>query len=134
MFQYSDTVDWSGPHYEKLLNVQRDAIRAYVLAWQIGFALFAWRRHWWRAVLLGGAALGWLATAFLFRLPLVGPAIFIGCLSYVTAAEWHRWISPLSRVPGLRRIAPWLLAVPEVPRIPERKEEKTPSLVTVGER
>ena len=35
MFQYSDKLDWSGPHYEKLLNIQRDAIRAYVLAWQI---------------------------------------------------------------------------------------------------
>ena len=36
MYQYSDKVDWSGPHFEKLLNVQRDAMRAYVLAWQIG--------------------------------------------------------------------------------------------------
>ena len=36
MFQYSDKLDWSGPHYEKLLNIQRDAMRAYVLAYQIG--------------------------------------------------------------------------------------------------
>lgn len=36
MFQYSDKLDWSGPHYEKLLNIQRDAMRSYVLAWQIG--------------------------------------------------------------------------------------------------
>jgi len=36
MFQYSDKVDWSGPHFEKLLNVQRDALRTYVLSWQIG--------------------------------------------------------------------------------------------------
>jgi hypothetical protein len=35
MFQYSDKVDWSGPHFEKLINVQRDAMRTYVLAWQI---------------------------------------------------------------------------------------------------
>lgn len=35
MFQYSDKVDWSSPHFEKLINVQRDAMRAYVLAWQI---------------------------------------------------------------------------------------------------
>jgi uncharacterized protein YyaL (SSP411 family) len=35
MFQYSDKVDWSSPHFEKLLNVQRDAMRAYLLAWQI---------------------------------------------------------------------------------------------------
>jgi uncharacterized protein YyaL (SSP411 family) len=36
MFQYSDKLDWSGPHYEKLLNIQRDALRTYVLAFQIG--------------------------------------------------------------------------------------------------
>jgi uncharacterized protein len=35
MFQYSDRLDWSGPHYEKLLNIQRDAIRSYVLAYEI---------------------------------------------------------------------------------------------------
>lgn len=35
MFQYSDKLDWSGPHYEKLLNIQRDAIRTYVLAYEI---------------------------------------------------------------------------------------------------
>jgi uncharacterized protein YyaL (SSP411 family) len=36
MYQYSDKLDWSGPHYEKLMSVQRDAMRAYVLSWQIG--------------------------------------------------------------------------------------------------
>jgi uncharacterized protein len=36
MFQYSDKLDWSSPHYEKLLNIQRDALRAYVLAYEIG--------------------------------------------------------------------------------------------------
>ena len=35
MFQYSDKLDWSGPHFEKLLNIQRDALRIYVLAYQI---------------------------------------------------------------------------------------------------
>jgi uncharacterized protein YyaL (SSP411 family) len=35
MFQYSDKPDWSSPHYEKLLNIQRDAMRAYVLAYEI---------------------------------------------------------------------------------------------------
>jgi len=35
MFQYSEAVDWSAPHYEKLLNIQRDAMRAYVLAYEI---------------------------------------------------------------------------------------------------
>ncbi|MCX7366254.1 MAG: DUF255 domain-containing protein [Alphaproteobacteria bacterium] len=35
MFQYSDRLDWSGPHFEKLLNIQRDAMRVYILAYQI---------------------------------------------------------------------------------------------------
>lgn len=110
------------------------SLAAYLtLAWQIGFPLFAWRPRW-RPVLLGGAALGWLATAFLFKLPLVGPALFIGCLSYVTPAEWHRLIGWLSRVPGLHRPAQWLLVLPDGPAAPARKEELTPSLVTVGER
>ena len=34
LFQYSDKLDWSGPHFEKLLNIQRDGLRAYVLAYQ----------------------------------------------------------------------------------------------------
>ncbi|MBS0549538.1 MAG: thioredoxin domain-containing protein [Proteobacteria bacterium] len=36
MYQYSDKLDWSGPHFEKLLNIQRDALRSYVLAYEIG--------------------------------------------------------------------------------------------------
>ena len=38
MYQYSDRLDWSGPHYEKLLNIQRDAIRTYVLAGDVAAA------------------------------------------------------------------------------------------------
>jgi uncharacterized protein YyaL (SSP411 family) len=38
MFQYSDKMDWLGPHFEKLLNIQRDAMRSYVLAYEIGHA------------------------------------------------------------------------------------------------
>jgi hypothetical protein len=34
MFQYSDKIDWSSPHYEKLLNIQRDALRVYTLAYE----------------------------------------------------------------------------------------------------
>jgi len=36
MFQYSEKLDWSAPHYEKLLNIQRDGMRAYVLSYEIG--------------------------------------------------------------------------------------------------
>lgn len=35
MYQYSDRMDWSGPHFEKLLNIQRDAMRSYVLSYEI---------------------------------------------------------------------------------------------------
>ena len=34
MYQYSDALDWSSPHFEKLMNIQRDALRMYVLAYQ----------------------------------------------------------------------------------------------------
>jgi hypothetical protein len=70
------------------------------LAWQIGFPLFAWRPRW-RLVLLGGAALGWLGTAFLSQLPLLGPAILIGSLSYLTPVEWQRLRAGLVWVLGL---------------------------------
>jgi len=36
MYQYSDALDWSSPHFEKLINIQRDALRMYVLAYQAG--------------------------------------------------------------------------------------------------
>jgi hypothetical protein len=69
------------------------------LLWQIGFPLFAWRRRL-RFVLLGGAALGWLAMSLVYQLPLFGPAIFLFCLSYLTPAEWHRLGSLLGRITG----------------------------------
>ncbi|HMF15707.1 MAG TPA: hypothetical protein VKE98_00805 [Gemmataceae bacterium] len=62
-----------------------------LLAWQLTFPIFAWRKSW-RWVLLGGAAIHWLVFFFIFRLPLFGPIYFLGALSYLTAAEWH-WIS-----------------------------------------
>jgi hypothetical protein len=58
-----------------------------VLAWQLAFPAFAWRRRW-RVVLLGGAVVGWLGSIFLYQLPLFGPVFVLGCLSYLTAAEW----------------------------------------------
>jgi hypothetical protein len=58
------------------------------LAWQIGFPLFAWRTGWWRAVLLGGAAAYWLGMIFVFHLPIFGPFVCIGCLSFLTPEEW----------------------------------------------
>ncbi len=34
MYQYSDKLDWSSPHYEKIMSVQTDAIRMYVAAYR----------------------------------------------------------------------------------------------------
>jgi hypothetical protein len=76
------------------------SLSAYaMLAWQIGFPLFAWRPRW-RPLLLGGAAVGWLGTAFIYDLPTFGPALCVGCLSYLTPGEWHRVFGWLARVPG----------------------------------
>jgi hypothetical protein len=81
------------------------SLLAYLtLAWQLAFPFFAWRRRW-RPVLLGGALAGWAGLAFLYRLPLFGPIYVIGCLSYLTPAEWHRLGDLLARVAArLRRL------------------------------
>jgi hypothetical protein len=105
------------------------SLAAYLtLAWQIGFPLFAWRPRW-RPVLLGGAAVGWLGTAFLYRLPVFGPALFICCLSYLSPAEWDRLFALLGRVPGFRRLARRLPDAAEEPVEPEpRRKSVTPSV------
>jgi hypothetical protein len=69
-----------------------------VLAWQLGFPAFAWRRGW-RAVLLGGALAAWLACALL-PLPLFGPLVMVICLGYLTPTEWRRLQSLLGRLRG----------------------------------
>jgi hypothetical protein len=66
-----------------------------VLAWQLGFPLFAWRRRW-RPLLLGGAVVGWLGSFFLYRSPVFGPVYFVGCLSFLSSQEWA-WIADMGR-------------------------------------
>jgi hypothetical protein len=131
------------------------SLSAYVmLAWQLAFPLFAWRHRparpdyaadgWLlragralvslRAVLIGGALVGWAGLMLIWRLPLVGPALFIGCLSYLTPLEWESVVAVLQRVPGLR----WLvLRTPEP--APEAGEpalaaEEAGTLVATGGR
>jgi hypothetical protein len=104
-----------------------------ILAWQIGFPFFAWRQRWWRPVLLGGAAIFWLGAALLFKIPLLGPAIGVCCLSYVTAEEWHALVSFLARLPGLAVLENWLLSS-EMEQPADIKKEEAPALVPVGQR
>jgi hypothetical protein len=76
--------------YLGLLNIGTYAI----LAWQIGFPLFAWRPRW-RPVVIGGAVIGWIGAVFMWGLPLIGPAILIGCLSFVAPTTWRRILNRL---------------------------------------
>ena len=46
----------------------------------------------WRILLLGGAAIGWLGTFFVFQLPLFGPFLVLGCLSFLRPEEWA-WVA-----------------------------------------
>jgi hypothetical protein len=75
-----------------------------VLAWQIAFPAFAWRRRW-RPVLIGGAIIGWIGCVTVYRSPVFGPALVVSCLSYVSDDEWRRLGNLLGRVPGLQRVA-----------------------------
>lgn len=74
-----------------------------VLAWQLGFPFFAWRRQW-RALLVGGSVLAWLANATLYQVPIFGPAFLVGCLSFVSPAEWYRLLGILAKLPGLKNL------------------------------
>lgn len=94
------------------------SLAAYILlAWQIGFPAFAWRPRW-RPVLLGGAFLEGLGCALVYHVPVFGPALFAGCLSYVSAKEWHRLFVLIGMIPGLQRIAPRFSAASE-PLVPQ---------------
>lgn len=81
--------------------VQISFFQYVVLAWQLGFPLFAWRTGLvWRTVLLGGAVVGWIGSAALFGLPVFGPLYLLCCLSYLTPAEWYRIGDVLSNLGG----------------------------------
>ncbi len=122
-----------------------------ILAWQLAFPLFAWRHREprpedaaqsvaWRifravfsarGVLLGGALIGWIALSWIWRLPLLGPALFIGCLSYLSPAEWDRILAALSRIPGLGSVAA-PRAAGEVPEAALAANEPASLLSTAG--
>src|SRR5690606_26119983 len=55
------------------------SLAAYLmLAWQLGFPLFAWKPSF-RWLLLGGAVVGWLGCIYIYRLPLFGPVWVVAC-------------------------------------------------------
>jgi hypothetical protein len=119
------------PTSEFLLGVL--SLAAYVtLAWQLSFPMFAWKSRW-RWLVIGGAIVGWLGSAFLYGIPLVGPALFIGCLSYVTASEWDRILGLLNRIPFLRRSTQWLYVAPESKTRIRRDQPQPVHLVAAGQ-
>jgi hypothetical protein len=108
------------------------SLAAYLtLAWQIGFPLFAWRPRW-RTVLLAGAVVGWLGTALLYHMPLVGPIMLVGCLSYLTPVQWRRTLAFLGRHSGLRRLTGNGDNLGSAAALLEVKRVESTSLVTVG--
>src|SRR5262249_27980375 len=80
-----------------------------LLAWQLGFPAFAWRRGVaWRGPPVGGALGGWAGSVFLFREPLFGAVYLVACLCYLTPAEWRAladWFGRLVRMPAPARLA-----------------------------
>lgn len=67
------------------------------LAWQFGFPFFAWKRSLWpRVLLIGGGIIGWIGNVWLFSIPIFGPFWMIGCLSLLTADEWHAIIGKIA--------------------------------------
>jgi hypothetical protein len=70
-----------------------------MLAWQLAFPVFAWRPRW-RWLLLAGGVLGWVGCIFISGEPVFGPFYLIGCLSFLTAAEWQAataWLAGLTQ-------------------------------------
>lgn len=74
------------------------SLAAYTtLAWQIGFPFMAWRANC-RPLVLAGGVIGWLGCAFVYQLPVFGPTLAIGCLSFVDSMSWRHWLIALSRL------------------------------------
>jgi hypothetical protein len=77
-----------------------------MIGWQLAFPAFAWRPRW-RPLLLGGGALGGLGCALVYGMPLFGAAYFLGCLCFLTPAEWRRALARLPGLPGVRKLSDW---------------------------
>lgn len=84
----ADDIRRAAPNAINMLFVL-SLVQYLAVGWQISFPAWAWRQRW-RVVLLGGAVLGWLACAFIYKTPLFGAFYMLGCLSFLTASEWLR--------------------------------------------
>jgi hypothetical protein len=61
-------------------------------------------------VLVGGGVAAWAGTVLVYGQPLFGPLYLIGCLSYLTPAEWHGLFAAPGRL--LRRLTGAAAAAP----------------------
>ncbi len=102
------------------------------LAWQLFFPLFAWRRSL-RFILLGGGVLSWIAYSFFLPLPLIGPIFMIGCLGFLTPAEWLSVLHLLGRLPGIQQLRDRLARAPAEGMTPPKSgTEPKVSLASAG--
>jgi hypothetical protein len=92
----------SGRFYLTLLNLAGYA----TLAWQLAFPAFAWRSGWWRALLIGGSAVGSFGLAVAYRMPAFAAAFVIGSFAYLNATEWQLVRSWLKRIVAQAPAAP----------------------------
>ncbi len=72
-----------------------------VLAWQLLFPMFAWRKHGWRLVLLGGAVAGCVGGALIGDMSWSGPTFVVASLCYVAPTEWRQLARRLAGLSGL---------------------------------
>jgi hypothetical protein len=71
-----------------------------LLAWQISFPTFAWRKGLCRWLLMIGAIVGCFGSTLLYQIPVFGPVFLVCCLAYLTDEEWQKAVSPLLRLLG----------------------------------
>jgi hypothetical protein len=88
------------------------------LGWELAFPFFAWRKRW-RPLLLGGAAVGWIGALAIYKAPLLGPIYFLGCLAFLTPAEWSWLAKKLGQGTSLARGEPQM-----IPDRPSRQQAR----------